>query len=76
MVTTIQLNENVKEALKRIKTKKETYEDAIVKMMNSIEKQKRNQKELLKEGCKAMANENMRITKEFESIEDLGEWEW
>jgi len=30
---------------------------------------------LLKEGCKEMAEENLKITREFESIEDLEDWE-
>ena len=42
MVTTIQLNENVKNALDRLKNNKETYEEIIVKMINQIEEQKRN----------------------------------
>jgi hypothetical protein len=28
------------------------------------------------EGCKEMAEENLKITKEFEAIEDLDDWEW
>ena len=76
MVTTIQLNENVKKALDRLKSKKETYEKVIVRMMKKIEEQKRKEKELLKEGCKVMQEENKKITKEFEAIEDLDEWEW
>ncbi len=76
MVTTIQLNENVKRALDRLKSKKETYEEAIVKMMVQLEKQKRQQEKLMVEGCKEMAEENLKITKEFEVIEDLENWEW
>jgi predicted transcriptional regulator len=76
MVTTIQLNENVKKALDRLKSKKETYEEAIVKMMAQLEKQKRQQEKLMIEGCKEMAEENLRITKEFESIEKLEDWKW
>ena len=42
MITTIQLNENVKKALDRIKeTNKETYEKVIVRMMKQIEEKKR-----------------------------------
>ena len=76
MVTTIQLNEDVKRALDRMKTSKETYEDIIVKMINEIDEQKRKQIDLLIEGCKVMAEENLKITKEFEAIEDLRNWEW
>ena len=45
-------------------------------MMQIVEKQKREQEELLIEGCKEMDKENLKITKEFEAIENLNEWEW
>jgi len=76
MVTTIQLNESVKKALDIIKSDKETYEQVIIKLMKQVEEQKRKQEELMIEGCKAMAQENLKITKEFEVIEDLSQWEW
>ncbi len=76
MVTTIQLNENVKNALDRLKSNKETYEEVIINLMKIAEKCKREQEQLLIEGCKAMAEENLKITKEFEAIEDLNNWEW
>jgi len=66
MVTTIQLNEDVKKALDRMKSGKETYEDLIVNLMKSVEKYKREQEELLIEGYKEMAEENLRIAKEWE----------
>lgn len=34
------------------------------------------QKELLIEGCNEMAEESLKITKEFEAIENLEDWEW
>lgn len=76
MVTTIQLNENVKNALDRMKSNKETYEEVIISLMNIAEKCKREQEELLIEGCKVMAEESLKITKEFEAIENLEDWEW
>ncbi len=77
MVTTIQLNENIKNQLERLKnSKNQTYEDVILSLMQLAEENKRNQKELLIEGCKEMAGENIKITKEFEAIEDLNKWEW
>ena len=76
MVTTIQLNEDVKKALDKMKSNKETYERVILNLMNIAEKFKREQEELLIEGCKEMAEENLKITKEFEAIEDLDKWEW
>ena len=76
MITTIQLNDNVKSALERMKENNETYEQVIVKMIKFLEEQKRNQEELLIEGCKEMAEKNLKITKEFEAIEDFKDWEW
>ena len=76
MVTTIQLSENVKNALDRIKLNKETYEDVIVNLIKTTDKHKREQEQLLIEGCKAMAEESLKIAREFEAIEDLKDWEW
>ncbi len=76
MVTTIQLNEEVKNALDRLKNNKETYEQVILNLMKIAEKCKREQEQLLIEGCKVMAEESLKITKEFESIENLNDWEW
>jgi len=77
MVTTIQLNESVKKSLDRMKaSKKQTYEEVILMLMNAVEKHKREQEDLLIEGCKVMAEESLKITKEFEAIEDLSDWEW
>ncbi len=76
MVTTIQLNENVKRELDRFKTGKKTYEEVILEIMKLAEENKRRQKELLIEGCKATAEESLKITREFEAIEDLRDWEW
>ena len=76
MVTTIQLNENVKNALDRIKSKKETYEDVIVKMIKEINEQKRKHTELMIEEAKETAQESLKITKEFEGIENLDNWDW
>ncbi len=76
MVTTIQLNEDVKKTLDRLKTGKQTYEEVIVKMMTDLEEQKRKQRELLIEGCKEMAEDSLRITKEFEATDAEIDWEW
>ncbi len=76
MATTIQLNENVKNALDRLKSNKETYEEVIITLMKTAEKCKREQEHLLIEGCKAMAEESLKITKEFEAIENLDDWKW
>ena len=66
MITTIQLNENVKIALDRIKTNRETYEEVIVNLLKIAELQKRKQESLLIEGYKEMAEESLRIAKEWE----------
>lgn len=66
MVTSIQLNENVKNALDRMKTNKETYEEIILNLMKTAEKCKREQEELLIEGYKEMAEESLKIAKEWE----------
>ena len=76
MVTTIQLNENVKNALDKLKNNKETYEEVIINLMNLADTCKRNQEDLLIEGCKAMAEENLKITEKFEAIENLNDWKW
>ncbi len=76
MVTTIQLNEDVKNALDRMKNNKETYEEVILNLMKIAEKCKRERAQLLIEGCKVMAEESLKITKEFEGIENLDNWEW
>ena len=76
MVTTIQLNEDVKKALDRLKSNKETYEDIIIKMINQTDEQKRKFVELMIEGAKDTAEESLKITKEFEAIEEDFDWEW
>lgn len=77
MITTIQLNENVKKPLDRMKeTDKETYEEVIVKMMRQVEEQKRKHIDLMIEGAKETAEESLKITKEFEAIDEDFDWEW
>ncbi len=66
MLTSIQLNENVKNALDRMKSNKETYEDIIVNLMNYFEEQKRNQEKLLIEGCKEMYDDMLNVAKDWE----------
>jgi len=67
MVTTIQLNEDVKKALDRMKSNKETYEEVILSLMKFSEEQKRKQKQFLIEGYKEMAEDSLKIAKEWES---------
>ena len=78
MVTTIQLNENVKKILDRLKINKETYEEVILNLMEIAEKYKREQEQLLIEGCKEMAEENLKIAKEWEGtlMDGLEDEKW
>ena len=66
MVTTIQLNENVKNALDRMKSNKETYEEVILNLMKMVEKHKKEKDQLMIEGCKEMYNDMLKISKEWE----------
>lgn len=75
MVTTIQLNEDVKTALDRLKTNKETYEQVILNLMKIAEKCKRDKEQLLIEGYKEMAKESLRISKEWGATDATLDWE-
>jgi len=76
-ITTIQIHGNVKRELDRLKEiRKETYEEIILNLLRLAETQKRKQRELLIEGYKEMAEESLKITKEFEPLEKELEWEW
>ena len=75
MVTTIQLNEEVKNALDRLKANKETYEQVILNLMKIAEKCKREQEHLLIEGYKEMAEESLRIAKEWVATDATLDWE-
>tara|TARA_Y100000034_G_C6597089_1_gene259624 strand:+ start:142 stop:276 length:135 start_codon:yes stop_codon:yes gene_type:complete len=44
--------------------------------MKTPDEYKRKQEKLLIEGCMVMAEENLKITKEFEAIENLENWVW
>ena len=76
MVTTIQLNDNVKKELDRLKFGKETYEQIILNLMKTAEENKRKQEELMIEGCKEMADDMLKITKEWEPTDAELDWEW
>lgn len=45
-------------------------------MKMKIDEEQKRKKELLIERFKEMAEDNLKITKEFEAIEDLSGWEW
>lgn len=77
MISTIQLRQNVKQSLENLKQKdNESYEDVIVRLIQKNEEDWRKDKKLLEEGYKEMAEESLKITKEFESIDEDFDWEW
>ena len=76
MATTIQLNENVKSALDKLKSNKETYEEIIVKMMKQIEEQKRRHIDLMIEGYEEMAEESLKICEEWKYADAEMSCEW
>lgn len=76
MVTTIQIRENVKNELDRLKTNKESYEEIILTLMKIAEKCKREREDLLIESCKVMYNDMIKINKEWESVDADIDWEW
>ena len=65
MITTIKIHESIKKELDFIKEGKESYEEVISKLLELAEKQKRSQKTLLIEGYKEMAEESIKLTKEW-----------
>ena len=67
-ITTIQLRESVKRLLDLLKERNnETYEDVIIKLLDEKEKDRDRLEKLMIEECKEMAEENLRIAKEFDS---------
>ena len=77
MITTIQLGENVKNELERLKENRgDTYEKVIVSLIKLAEERKRKQTALLAEGYREMAEESLKIAKEFDAIEEDIDWEW
>jgi len=76
-ITTIQIHEDVKEELAQFKEKSnESYEEIILKLIKHIEKEKRQKRDLMIEGCKEMAEDSLKITKEWEATDSRLDWEW
>jgi predicted CopG family antitoxin len=76
MITTIQLRENVKNQLEKLKqSNSQTFEEVILALIKSAELQRRKQEELLIEGCKVMAAENLRICREWENTDATLDWD-
>jgi len=77
MITTIQIRENVKNQLDRVKQfEKQTYEEVILTLIKATELQRRKQEDLLIEGYKEMAEESLKIVKEWETTDATLNWEW
>ena len=79
MVSSIQLGHKVKETLASYRTSpKQSYEDIILHLIAEVEKNKRKKEELLIEGCKEMAKENLKICKEWEHLDKEvdSNWAW
>lgn len=77
MISSIQLREEVKRQLASYKEKdNESFEDVIVRLIKTSESQKRRQNELLIEQCKVMAEDDLRMTKEWENTDNTIDWEW
>ena len=66
MITTIQLSESSKKVLDRLKSNRETFEEVILRLVDVAEKHRREQEQLLIEGCKEMYGDSLRIAKEWE----------
>lgn len=75
-ITTIQIRENVKNQLDKIKVGRESYEEVILNLMETAEKCRKTQEDLLIEQCKVMAKDDLAITKEWESTDAELDWEW
>lgn len=66
-----------KMVLKRLKEKSnDDCEEVIVRLIEELEKKKSGQEQLMIEGCKEMAEESLRITKEWEATDAKLDWEW
>ncbi len=75
-ITTIQIRENVKNELDKMKARNQTYEEVILDLMRFADESKRRRKELLIEECRVMAKDSIRTTKEWEATDNKIDWEW
>ncbi|MFH1452038.1 MAG: hypothetical protein ABIF88_02600 [archaeon] len=76
MVTTIQISNEAKSELDRIREGKQTYEQIILGLLKKSLEDKKRQEELLIEGCKVMAEDSLKINKEWEFVDAEIGWEW
>ena len=76
-ISTIQIRNNVKVDLDRLREKSnDSYENVIVRLIDIAEQQKRKSEELLIEGCKEMAEDMIKINREWEELDADIDWEW
>jgi len=68
-ITTIQLNDNIKRELDKIKSSKETYEEVIIDLMKVAQQYKRKQKEHIIEGYRETAKVDLAIDEEWSSAD-------
>jgi hypothetical protein len=69
-ISTIQLNQAVKRRLQEIKQKpNESYEEAIVKLLDEKQKKKEETEKLLREECEEFAEEYLKINEEFKYVD-------
>ncbi len=76
MVSSIQVSGELKDSLSRMKGIGQSYEDVIMELIVSVEKQKSSQEELLIEGYKEMAEDSLRLCKGMEGAGYDLDWEW
>lgn len=69
MITTIQLHSTTKAALASLIKENETYEEVIKRLISVSEMRKQHTEKLLIESCKVMAEDSLKICKEFDAIE-------
>lgn len=67
--TTIQIHEDIKKELDKLKDSKDSYEETIMKLIEQSDSKKKDIEKLMIEGYKAMAKESLKITKEFEAAD-------
>ena len=66
MVTTIQLSDGVKKILDELKIGKQTYENVVVGLIDKASRDKKEMEDLLKEEALELAEESLRVAKEWE----------
>ena len=76
MLTTIQIHKETKDQLEAIKEKNESFEEVIERLIEKNEVEKRTNEKMMIQGCREMAEDSLRITKEWEPIDSKLDWEW